>query len=292
MFKIIGGDQKEYGPCTVEEVRQWIRDGRLDGRSRIRAEGVEVWKTVADCPEFAATLAAQGRPPMPPPMPSVAPPEAKTSALAIASLVLGVLGLLTCGLTALVGLVLGVIALIQIGKSQGRLSGNGLAIGGICVSALFALALPILAAMLLPAFAKARGKAEQIQCVNNVRQLCLAVIMYADGNKGQLPPTNRWCDAISPYLGTSASTRAFRCPTRPDQDCTYSANAQLEGKQLSDLKNPAMTVLVFESNAGRNQAGGPPVTTQNHRGSGCVGFADGHVEVVPAARLDSLIWTP
>ncbi|MFH1732613.1 MAG: DUF4190 domain-containing protein, partial [Planctomycetota bacterium] len=67
-----------------------------------------------------------------PPMTS----EAKTSGLAIASLILGVCGLITCGVTALVGLVLGIVGLVSIKNSQGRLKGDGLAIGGIVVSGL------------------------------------------------------------------------------------------------------------------------------------------------------------
>jgi prepilin-type N-terminal cleavage/methylation domain-containing protein/prepilin-type processing-associated H-X9-DG protein len=46
----------------------------------------------------------------------------------------------------------------------------------------------ILAAMLLPALAKAKQKAYRIQCINNQRQLCLAWIMYADDNTGILTP--------------------------------------------------------------------------------------------------------
>jgi prepilin-type N-terminal cleavage/methylation domain-containing protein/prepilin-type processing-associated H-X9-DG protein len=41
----------------------------------------------------------------------------------------------------------------------------------------------ILAAMLLPALAKAKQKAQQIKCMNNTKQLTLAWIMYADDNK-------------------------------------------------------------------------------------------------------------
>ena len=37
----------------------------------------------------------------------------------------------------------------------------------------------ILAAMLLPALAKARAKAEQISCTNNEKQLALGFLMYA-----------------------------------------------------------------------------------------------------------------
>ena len=59
---------------------------------------------------------------------------APTSGKAIASLVLGLCGLL-CGLAAIVGLIYGIIALSDINKSGGRLEGRGLATAGIAVSA-------------------------------------------------------------------------------------------------------------------------------------------------------------
>ena len=36
----------------------------------------------------------------------------------------------------------------------------------------------ILAGMLLPALSRAKGKAQEIQCVNNLRQITLAAFMY------------------------------------------------------------------------------------------------------------------
>ena len=45
----------------------------------------------------------------------------------------------------------------------------------------------ILAAMLLPALAKAKQKAQGIQCLGNHRQMCLAWRMYYDDNRDQLP---------------------------------------------------------------------------------------------------------
>jgi prepilin-type N-terminal cleavage/methylation domain-containing protein/prepilin-type processing-associated H-X9-DG protein len=45
----------------------------------------------------------------------------------------------------------------------------------------------ILAGMLLPALAKAKAKAIRISCTNNMRQLGLAISMYADDNRGQFP---------------------------------------------------------------------------------------------------------
>lgn len=42
----------------------------------------------------------------------------------------------------------------------------------------------ILAAMLLPALSKARDKARQISCVNNKKQVMLAILLYGDDNEG------------------------------------------------------------------------------------------------------------
>jgi len=48
----------------------------------------------------------------------------------------------------------------------------------------------ILAAMLLPALSKAREKARQANCLNNLKQLGLAFMFYADDNGEYLPPPN------------------------------------------------------------------------------------------------------
>jgi prepilin-type N-terminal cleavage/methylation domain-containing protein/prepilin-type processing-associated H-X9-DG protein len=48
----------------------------------------------------------------------------------------------------------------------------------------------ILAAMLLPALAKAKTKAQGIECLGNLRQMSLAWMMYADDNLDRIPPNN------------------------------------------------------------------------------------------------------
>jgi prepilin-type N-terminal cleavage/methylation domain-containing protein/prepilin-type processing-associated H-X9-DG protein len=83
----------------------------------------------------------------------------------------------------------------------------------------------ILAAMLLPALAKAKAKAQAISCANNVKQLTLATHLYASDNDEGLPQTGQnpggdvWIPAIKSYVGqqtTNANTTSggvFICPT-------------------------------------------------------------------------------
>jgi hypothetical protein len=67
MYKIIGADQKEYGPVSVEQLRQWISEGRVNGQTMARPEGETEWKPLSAFADFAELL--QGTPsqaPLPP----------------------------------------------------------------------------------------------------------------------------------------------------------------------------------------------------------------------------------
>src|ERR1700677_4784052 len=108
--------------------------------------------------------------PTPPPLPNAAP--SKISGMAIASPVLGILGL--CGgITAVFGLILGIIAIVKINNSRGALAGFGVALAGIIVSAILMLLIPV--AMLLPALAAPNQRAQAIHSISNEKQLALAV---------------------------------------------------------------------------------------------------------------------
>ncbi len=58
MYKIIGGDQKEYGPVSFDQLTQWIRDNRANAQTLIQNEGGP-WIPLGSIPEFSAELAAQ-----------------------------------------------------------------------------------------------------------------------------------------------------------------------------------------------------------------------------------------
>ena len=77
MFKIIGADQKEYGPISTEQIRQWIRDGRLNAQTPAQREGGTEWQTLSTFEEFAdifSPAASAGAAPTPgAPAPMYAP---------------------------------------------------------------------------------------------------------------------------------------------------------------------------------------------------------------------------
>ncbi len=65
MFIIIGGDGKEYGPATAEQLRAWMTAGRANLDTRAKRSGTEEWRRLGDFDEFAG-------PGVPPPIPATA----------------------------------------------------------------------------------------------------------------------------------------------------------------------------------------------------------------------------
>jgi hypothetical protein len=62
-YTIIGGDQKEYGSVTTDDLRRWITDGRLNAQSLAKEEHDTEWRPLSAFPEFADVLAAGSTPP-------------------------------------------------------------------------------------------------------------------------------------------------------------------------------------------------------------------------------------
>ena len=60
-YKIIGGDGKEYGPISFDQVQNWIREGRANTQTMIRTDTNPKWIPLGQCPEFASMV---GGPPV------------------------------------------------------------------------------------------------------------------------------------------------------------------------------------------------------------------------------------
>jgi prepilin-type N-terminal cleavage/methylation domain-containing protein/prepilin-type processing-associated H-X9-DG protein len=125
----------------------------------------------------------------------------------------------------------------------------------------------ILAAMLLPALAKARAKAQQISCVSNLKQLGLGQFMYKDDNDSTFTPvydtTNGgwiwWAQRINQYVNDD---KVFVCPgqdfvsdiagdwSRTRYNMPMSdvfAEGQFARNRDSVFLHPSTTILLTES---------------------------------------------
>jgi prepilin-type N-terminal cleavage/methylation domain-containing protein/prepilin-type processing-associated H-X9-DG protein len=123
----------------------------------------------------------------------------------------------------------------------------------------------ILAAMLLPALAKAKDKAKTIKCVNNNKQIALAMMMYVGDHNDYLPAlndgrfgafgTNWWFNAIgtdSYITKIGTSNNVWRCTAVRDTDIAPDVVAYFGGTNpmegygpLEDQANSANGVVRY-----------------------------------------------
>jgi len=111
-------------------------------------------------------------------------PITKTSGLAIAAFVLGVLSPFTCAITAIPAVVLGIISLVRIEKSGGRLTGIAFAVIGIVVPAVVCL---LFLGIMLPTLARVRQLALRMTCGANLSGIGKAMIIYSNDYQDQFP---------------------------------------------------------------------------------------------------------
>ncbi len=213
---------------------------------------------------------------------------AKTSALAVTSMILGILSLCTCLLTAPVAFILAIISLILIAKSKGQLKGMGFAITGIVVPFVAIPFVALILGIMMPALSRARMVAQRMVCGTNLSTLSKEILIYTEDNNNMLPPMDQWCDTLMKF-DANLTPKSFRCPSDKEGPSSYSMN-----KNIIDItKTDPQTVLLFESKPGWNQSGGPELlTTEYHFEEGCnVAFCDGHVSFIKTDEIKNLKWT-
>jgi len=107
----------------------------------------------------------------------------------------------------------------------------------------------VLASMLMPAVSRAKGRANDTKCISNLRQIGIALSIYADENQGKLPyaerlptqpvnPTNilpRICDVLSNHV--AGAMTIFRCPRENGdffkrEGSSYEWNYQANGQPI------------------------------------------------------------
>ena len=190
MYKIVGADGKEYGPVSIQQMRQWRAEGRINAQTRVQEAGASVWKTAADFPElgFSPTTGVPGPGSAPPPLPT-GQGAGQQDGLAIASFVLGLLSLVCIGpLAGIPAIICGHVARGRARRLPGLYGGGGFALAGLIMGYVSLLIiLVILPAMLLPALSRAKGKAQSISCANNMKQIGLAFRTWAIDNNGNFP---------------------------------------------------------------------------------------------------------
>jgi len=122
---------------------------------------------------------------------------------------------------------------------------------------------PLVAAVLYPAFNKAREKARKTSSVSNLRQLALATIMYSQDHNEILPPLKTPED-IKRILELDD-----KICSQPSSKLPYLPNPNIAARALG-VFNDADTVILFYEQ------------TPYADGGRCVAFLDGHVAYVTA----------
>jgi prepilin-type N-terminal cleavage/methylation domain-containing protein len=118
----------------------------------------------------------------------------------------------------------------------------------------------ILAALLLPALARAKAAAKQTSCINNLRQVGLALTMYVGdakvypGNYDEGNHTYIWMQRILAYAGNNR--QVFFCPAAPsDAAWDTNANSTLGGIDMYNKSNPLMVTPNSRFSIGYNDWG-------------------------------------
>lgn len=172
----------------------------------------------------------------------------------------------------------------------------------------------ILAAILFPVFAKAREKARETNCLSNVKQITLGIMMYIEDYDGLFPMAYQpnaalpgggqsYAVAVYPYIKQGVKDGIWWCPSSGLEQVNWQAghsayvqygySAQIHWyttsfrmpKHDSEIPYPAETVVIGETKTSGQPYGtyawwgfGSSHTRYSHNERQNLGFADGHAK--------------
>jgi prepilin-type processing-associated H-X9-DG protein len=194
--------------------------------------------------------------------------------------------------------VLAALALLQSRKygkklEQGLITAHGCKLidaGRVIAIIILALFLPMF--FFVAEAGCAREKAHQIECLNNVKNISLAILMYSDDHNATFPDADRWVEEIQPYIAAGKAGQLLHCPSdKMKGHVSYAMNSALSGISEDKITEPGNTILIFEtSQPGPSPHGGIEAVAKpgNHTGGTNCGFADGHAKWIRSDIIDDL----
>ncbi|MCW1883721.1 GYF domain-containing protein [Luteolibacter flavescens] len=133
-----GSSAGQSGPVEEQELRAMIASGGVGPETLVWRDGMKDWLPLHSVPELSgSTVLPTPYITQPPPgayVPGYYPPVAPSNGLAIASMVCGIVGIITCYFAGLLGLpavICGHMAISQINNSSVPMGGRGMAIAGL-----------------------------------------------------------------------------------------------------------------------------------------------------------------
>ena len=218
----------------------------------------------------------------PPLRPGVAPAHVPVAAvprtgLAVATLVVGIAGLVVCPLVGFIAIVTGIIALTRASNEPHRYGGRGMAIAGLVCGSANVLLIPLylcmgsaMVSILVPSLSRARELSKRLVCASNMKAIGTAWKTYASDHPGEGIPSLDWLIDKG-----SIAPNQIICPSSGLTESNYVIVRYEPGG--SDRTTDSKVVVMYE-----------PKTNHGGEGGNFL-FADGHVSFVRVPEYDQLV---
>lgn len=191
-------DLQQTGPHTLEQVRAMWAAKEVSGTTLFWKMGQAGWEPLQSMASLLGTVAPPPLSDAPSPLPRAQYPQnvgtpPPTSGLAITSLVLGILGLLTF-VPSIPAVICGHVALGRIKQSSSALGGRSVAMAGLIlgylVVVLFAglISIGLVAGLVLPILNPTTQKRREAMDLAKAKEIANAIISYEGDHDGRTPP--------------------------------------------------------------------------------------------------------